>query len=340
MNLGNRTGYTVGVGLTDRCNVNCSHCYSRPSEEPRDLDFDLFCRMIDTLPIKSINFGTGESFLYPHFEDVLNVLSDKDIEVAVTTNGWTVAELSDQELLRFHDIDFSLDYPDPETNDRWRGQGSYTKVMEGVARCRDLGVEASLVACLMKDNSSRMGKLAELAAKIGLNLRVNVYKAVITREYQPSYDEFWGALREMADSACFIACSEPIVSAAIGNRKQAKGNPCGRMSFRVHPDAKIVACVYLQESDVTIESMVADPESQVQRLSESVKLPLPDICRDCRHLEICDGGCALRRILNDSSEPDEYCFVVREDHPEINVRWRESKGLVHEDYLCTMIFSG
>lgn len=340
MTVDNRTGYTVGVGLTDRCNVNCSHCYSRPKDGPRDLDFDLFCRMIDTLPMKSINFGTGESFLYPRFRDVLSMLSERDIEVAVTTNGWTVAELSDQELRLFHDIDFSLDYPDPETNDRWRGEGSYDKVMEGVARCRDLGVEASLVACLMKENSSRMGKLAGLAAEIGLNLRVNVYKSVITREYQPNYDEFWGAICNMAESAYFIACSEPIVSAAIGNQKQVKGNPCGRMSFRVHPDTKIVACVYLQESDVTIKSMVADPESQIQRLSKALKLPLPDVCRDCSHLEICNGGCASRRILNNRSEPDEYCFIVREDLPKINPRWRESKGLVHEDYLCTMIFSG
>jgi radical SAM protein with 4Fe4S-binding SPASM domain len=335
-----RTGYTVGIGLTDRCNVNCSHCYSRPANGPKDLDFDLFCRLVEGLPIKSINLGTGESYLYPRFKDVLSFLAERRIEVAVTTNGWTVAELTDQELSLLHDVDFSLDYPDRATNDRWRGEGAYDKVMEGVKRCRDLGVEASLVTCLMKENSSQMGKLADLAVNINLNLRVNVYKSVVSKQYQPSYEEFWGAISAMAKSACFIACSEPVVSAAIGNRGQVKGNPCGKMSFRVHPDARVVACVYLQESDVTVEKMIADHVLQTQCLGDALKLPLPDVCRKCLYLDICNGGCASRRILNDPAKPDEYCFMIREDRPRIETRWRESKGLVHEDYLCTMIFSG
>lgn len=340
MKTTSRTSYTVGIGLTDRCNMTCPHCYSRTAEGPRDLDFDLFCRMVDTTPIKSINFGTGESYLYPRFKDTLSVLSDKNIDIGLTTNGWTVAELTDKELQCFRDIDFSLDYPDPETNDFWRGKGSYDMVMEGARRCRNLGVEASLVACLMKANSTSMGRLAELSADIGLNLRVNVYKSVMTRKYQPSYQEFWGAIRDLANSAYFIACSEPIVSAAIGNSRQTKGNPCGRKSFRVHPDGKIVGCVYLQESTVTIEDMIADPVSWAQRCSAILSLPLPESCRECPHLEICNGGCASRRIFGEPLKPDEYCFVIKNDRPEINAHWKASKGLVHEDYLCTMIFSG
>jgi len=192
----------------------------------------------------------------------------------------------------------------------------------------------------MKGNSSQMGKLAQLAASMNLNLRVNVYKAVASRLYQPSYEEFWGAICDMAKSACFIACSEPVVSAAIGNRGQVKGNPCGKRSFRVHPDGGIVACVYLQQGSVKVTKMIADHIAQEQILADSLKLPLPDVCRECLYLDICNGGCASRRILNDPNKPDEYCFMVRENRPQIETRWRESKDLVHEDYLCTMIFSG
>ncbi len=333
-------GYTIGIGLTDRCNSNCAHCYSRTSAEPEDLDYDLLIRLIDTIPIKSINFGTGESIHYPRFTDVLHLLSEKRIDVALTTNGLTIEELSDEDVRLFHDVDFSIDFPDPAINDRWRYDGAFRSVLDGARRCLDLGVEASLVTCLMKENAPDMGKLAELAVNTGLSLRINVYKSVFTRKYQPTYEQFWSAIKDMAESAYFTACSEPIVSAAIGNVKQKKGNPCGRMSFRIHPDGKIVPCVYLKESNVTVKNLTSDFEKQSHRLTDIIKLPLPDICRDCSSVEICQGGCASRRIFNNMNEPDEYCFVVKGERPEINARWKDSKGLVHEDYLCTMIFSG
>ncbi|TKJ40137.1 hypothetical protein CEE37_09355 [candidate division LCP-89 bacterium B3_LCP] len=212
--------------------------------------------------------------------------------------------------------------------------------MRGLERCRDLGVEASLVACLMKGNSGQMGKLAQLAVKLGVSLRINVYKSVFTREYQPDYNEFWGAIKDMAQAAYFCACSEPVVSAAVNNRKQKSGNPCGQMSFRVHPDGNIVPCVYLRDSDINIDDTVDDFSKQKRMLTERVNLPLPEVCGECSQVDICNGGCAARRLLGDPNDPDEYCYFIRGDNPDIPVRWKESKGLVHEDYLCTMILSG
>ena len=333
-------GYTIGVGLTDRCNASCPHCYSRPDDGYKELDYRQICQLMEAIPIKSINFGTGESILYPHFIDMVRMLARKGIEQSVTTNSSTIAALSDEDLRLFHDVDFSLDFPDRVMNDAWRGDGSFQSVIEGARRCVDLGVEASLVACLMKENHAYMGDLARLAAELSLNLRVNVYKPVLTGKHLPTYEEFWKAVGDMAEAAYFIACSEPIVNAAIGNRRGKMGSPCGSMSFRIHPDGKIVPCVYLMKSEITIEDLIDDFDTHKQRLSHALDLPLPEICIGCAHLDICRGGCASRRIYHNPQEADEYCFVAKGEHPAIRARWKESKGLVHEDYLCTMIFSG
>ncbi|RJP78421.1 MAG: radical SAM protein [Candidatus Zixiibacteriota bacterium] len=337
----NRTspGFTFGIGLTDRCNAACPHCYSRSHNGYHDLDYAQVLSLVNRLPVESINFGTGESILYPRFTELVRELSDRSIDLAVTTNGLTVHQLPDADLRRFHDIDFSLDYPDAETNDRWRGQGSFDYVMEGVARCRDLGVEASLVGCLMRENAATMGKLAELACKLDLNLRVNVYKPVHSRDHRPTYEQFWQAIADMAGAAAFSACSEPVVNAAIGNPRANHGNPCGRHSFRVHADGKVVPCVYLNHSTTTLDDLLSSFETQRRKMVQSMELPVPAVCRDCSALEVCAGGCASRRLLGHPAEPDEYCFKVRGDHPVIPARWKESKGLVHENYLCTMIFS-
>ncbi|HEX7343764.1 MAG TPA: radical SAM protein [bacterium] len=330
--------YTVGIGLTDRCSANCPQCYSRPTGDYHELDFDAILQLLKAVPVQSINFGTGESILYPRFVELVHLLSGRGIPLAVTTNGSTVQNLSDADLRLFHDIDFSIDFPDEARNDDWRGIGSYRMVMRGIERCLALGVEASLVTCLMKQNCADMGKLARLAVKLGLNLRVNIYKPVFSREYQPSYEEFWSAVKDLADIAYFTACSEPIVNAAIGNLQGPKGSPCGRMSFRVHPDGTAVSCVYLQNTGVTIEKLTSHFNEAREILRSDLQPPLPSICLSCEHLDVCRGGCASRRLLNHADQPDEYCFVVRQDQPQIQARWKASKGLVHENYLCTMIF--
>ncbi|MFH1861589.1 MAG: radical SAM protein [bacterium] len=332
--------YTAGIGLTDRCNANCPHCYSRSRNDGIDLDFDLFCSLLDSVPLKSVNFGTGESILYSRFREVIRMLKERQIDIAVTTNGTTVEALTDEELSWFHDIDFSLDFPDAQRHDSWRGLGAFTAVMRGAQRCLDLGVEASFVACLMHSNGSCMGELVELAARMKLNLRVNVYKSVFTREYQPTYEQFWGAVKDMATAGYFIACSEPVVNAALGNRNACKGSPCGSQSFRVHPDGRVVSCVYLKSGNLSVNDLMEDFSISKHNLCREMHLPLPEICWTCEFVDICRGGCTARRTLNDPQQPDEYCFLTKGKTPDIPARWKESKDLVHESYLCTMIFSG
>ena len=336
----NENGYTIGIGVTDRCNAECPHCYSRPYDRFHDLDFELIRSLIDAIPIKSVNFGTGESILYERFTELVNELAGRGISLSLTTNGYTVAEITDEDLRKFHDIDFSLDFPDEKDNDNWRGKGAYKMVMEGVERCLKLGIEASLVGCLMKSNHSQMGRLAEKAIGMGLNLRINVYKPVFTSEFKPSYHEFWLAVGEMAETAYFISCSEPIVNAALGRNSCKQGSPCGKKSFRIHPDGKVVPCVYMKDGKVSVQDLLTDLPGSIETLRSELALLLPEVCRDCQFADICQGGCSSRRLFNNPGKPDEYCFVVNGDIPQIDAKWKGSKNLVHEDYLCTMIFSG
>jgi radical SAM protein with 4Fe4S-binding SPASM domain len=336
----NSTGYTVGLGLTDRCTANCRHCYSRPRDSFHELDLEQIRILVDSIPIKSINLGTGESILYPRFAELIGLLIDRQIPVAVTTNGATVRNLSDHDLKLFHDVDFSLDFPDPARNDDWRGFGSFQAVKDGIRRCQELGVEASLVTCLMRENCAYLGKLAEMAVAWNVNLRVNVYKPVLSRQHQASYHQFWQAIKDMAQAAYFTACSEPIVNAAIGNGLGRHGSPCGNMSFRVQPDGKIASCVYLRDGQLTLKELLSDFEVRKTHLEEAVHLPLPEVCVRCEHVQTCQGGCSARRQLSHPGQPDDYCFVVKQDLPDLKAQWKPSRDLVHENYLCTMIFSG
>src|SRR5690348_18368198 len=103
-------GIALGLGLTNECNLACAFCYRDPTRRDR-LSLDQVKSVMERLPIRSVNLGTGENGMHPDFKAILAYLSKKTIKLTITSNGHSVAVLEDNDLRAFHDIEFSLDYP-------------------------------------------------------------------------------------------------------------------------------------------------------------------------------------------------------------------------------------
>ena len=88
----------VGIGLTSKCNCNCEHCYSRIYGNNTFLDTGTLFNFFKTFQIESVNFGTGESFYHPDFLAIIHHLYQKNVKISVTTNGYTVANITDEQL--------------------------------------------------------------------------------------------------------------------------------------------------------------------------------------------------------------------------------------------------
>ena len=335
--------FAMGIGLTNACNYNCSHCYSR-GPEIAYLPFGRFKFLCDNLEIESMNFGTGESYLHPDFMRIVQYAHGKGIRLSVTSNGYTINNLDDAHLKIFNDVDLSLDFENSTAHDTFRGTGAASDVYRGVERCKKLGVEVSLVTAMMKDNYNQMDRLVSIAKSLEVNLRINTYKPVNTFKHALSYEEFWQGIQLLLEPSALISCSEPVVNALIGNKTLDGGSPCGKKSLRINPNGGIVPCVYWKEPRCTIEDLVAakaslpDPDFQgyVQRIAAEPRI-IPEACVDCKHLDICKGGCAASSYYRNINEPDPYCHVLRGDTPQIRYKWGESKSLVHSNYLCTII---
>lgn len=330
--------FSVGMGITNKCNLNCPHCYSR-EENIQDIDKDELQNFIENVPIDSINLGTGESILCDSFFDIIELIHKKNIKLSLTTNGFTVSKLKDKHLMYFNDIDFSLDFPIGEHHNSFRKGNISPLIIEGVERCKKNNVECSIATAMMNVNYMFMDKMVELAQKMAVNLRVNIYKPVNTNEFVLTYDEFWEGIRLLFSNSTIISCSEPIVNALIGNKTLDGGSPCGKKSLRIRPDGTIVPCVYLKDSLINMKDFVKLHKSGVALETEMHHDKIPDFCiENCDRYELCKGGCYSRRYYgNGVDKPDEYCFVAKNKKPQIKYKWGEKKDLVHSDYLCTII---
>jgi len=289
--------------------------------------------------LRSINLGTGENGLHPDLDDALGLFFSRGLKVGLTSNGYTVEILTDEVLRQFHDVDFSMDFPDRRGQDAFRGAGVYDRLLVGIQRCKGLGVESSLVMTLMSINWSYVEGMLLLARDLDVNLRINVYKPVWGHEFSLSYEQFWSSVEFLSGKAAWVSCSEPLVSIATGFAMD--GPPCGRGSLRITPEAYAVPCVYApSDGDFRLElaSMSDDDLEVVSARFHRI----PRACLQCQYVKACQGGCAARRLYTSGLDsPDPYCpLLMGQAFPKFNItrqQHSQSLELVHSGYLCTII---
>ena len=108
--------YSLGLGLTNECNLACAHCY-RPTDGTFRLSLQDVRRICDSLPVASANLGTGENGLHPEYNAVVEHLLGRDIKTSLTTNGYTVQVMPDPLLRSLSEVEFSFDFPTPREQD-------------------------------------------------------------------------------------------------------------------------------------------------------------------------------------------------------------------------------
>ena len=66
-------GVSLGLGLTNECNLSCAFCYRDPTRADR-LSLDQVKSVMERLPVRSVNLGTGENGMHPDFRAILAYL--------------------------------------------------------------------------------------------------------------------------------------------------------------------------------------------------------------------------------------------------------------------------
>src|SRR5881628_1212770 len=120
-------GICLGLGLTNECNLACAFCYRDPARTDR-LSLEQVKSVMERLPVRSVNLGTGENGMHPEFKAILAYLRTRPVKLTITSNGHSIAVLENDELRAFHDIEFSLDYASQAEQDEQRGHGNWALI--------------------------------------------------------------------------------------------------------------------------------------------------------------------------------------------------------------------
>jgi radical SAM protein with 4Fe4S-binding SPASM domain len=329
--------FSVGLGLTNECNLACAHCYRDTGRVDR-LSLDGVRRVCESVPVRSINLGTGENGLHPEFHAILRYLRERRTTIALTSNGYTAAVLSDDELSSFADLEFSLDFATEQEQDSWRGPGNWRLVLDQTARALRLGVAVTIVAVMMRTNYDKLAEIAALAARHGANFRVNVYQAVKTDAFSLSYEQFWTGFQRLMESRPLAVCNEPIVRAILGFEAVSGG--CGKGTIRVTPKGDVLPCVYWPQRNLGLAELEKFGAAIADSLAFRELDRVPQFCVNCRFVESCRGGCASRRLLRGGLDlPDEFCpFAAGRPVPSLASRASGLRQFAKAGSACTTVF--
>ena len=325
----------LGLGLTNECNLACSFCYRDPTRADR-LSLDQVKAVMECLPVRSVNLGTGENGMHPDFKAILAYLQTKPVKLTITSNGHSVAVLEDNELSAFHDIEFSLDYPTQAEQDAQRGNGNWELIHQQAERCVRLGVPVTIIAVMMKSNYLRLTEVARVAKQFDAPLRVNVYQAVRSDLYALSYEEYWEGFRRLFEETDVIAVGEPLVRAMAGLPPLRGG--CGVNTVRVTPRGTTQPCVYWPGSGEPLSDLISVGLDILDSVPFSQARTLPNACEPCEFRETCHGGCAGRRRLQGALlQPDSYCPIIRGQRPTLRIRMAANRDLPKLSSSCTTV---
>lgn len=332
---GHDTRFALGLGLTNDCNLACSFCY-RDTHRIDRLSLDQVRAIVESIPIRSVNLGTGENGLHPEFDAIVAYLAAQPLKLTMTSNGYSVSVLRDEQLVKFSDIEFSIDYPTEAEQDAQRGPGNWNLVHAQAARCRSLGVPVTFIAVMMRTNCERLADIARLAKAYDAPLRVNVYQAVKSDAFALTYEEYWRAFERLFAETDVVAIGEPLVRAMAGLAPRTGG--CGVATVRVTPRATVQPCVYWPGPGDRLEALLEAGSAILESAPFVEARSLPQACRACDHLAACRGGCAGRRRLQHAlPDPDQYCPIVRGEARPLSVRMASSRDLPKLDSACTTI---
>jgi radical SAM protein with 4Fe4S-binding SPASM domain len=332
---GSERAFALGLGLTNECNLSCSFCYRDPTRADR-LSLEQVRAVVKSLPVRSVNLGTGENGMHPDFERLVNYLRSEPIKLTITSNGHSIQVLDDAGVVGFHDIEFSLDYPTEAEQDRQRGPGNWRLIHQQAARVRRLGVSVTFIAVMMRSNFDRLAEIAEVAKVYDAPLRINVYQSVRSDAFALTFEEYWRGFEALFARTDAIAIGEPLVRAMAGLPPRRGG--CGVATVRVTPRATVQPCVYWPGGGAPLDLLldrgaeIADTEAFVDARA------VPSACLACSFVETCSGGCAGRRRLAEALDaPDPYCPVVCGDDRRLKVRMASGRELPKLESACTTI---
>ncbi len=287
--------WAVSIEPTTSCNLRCPECPAgmRSLSRPKGfMNMDVYRELIKRLSPDLIYltlYFQGEPMLNPNFNEMVKVARDSKIFVSSSTNGHFLNDENIERIIKsgLNHLIISLDGLDQQTYEKYRVNGDFKTVVEGIKRL----VEArksmhskspfiELQFLVMRHNEHQMQQAREFAKQYGVDKlsfkTAQVYNFDSENPVIPTLKEK-SRYRQNTDGSWVIA-------------KKVR-NRCYRIwsSLVVTWDGKVIPCCYDKNADYQTGNLLEESLSSVWKNQHYYKFRKQvlknrsgiDICRNC-----------------------------------------------------------
>ena len=322
-------GLSAPVNLTWEvslaCNLRCSHCLSS-SGEPAEGELSTaealdLVEQLHTARVFQVNFGGGEPFLRPDFEQILAACHARGIMTCISTNGTLLSpeRVARLALSRLVAIQVSLDGANSETCDAIRGEGVFAKAIEAVKLLAASSIPTSINTVLTTQNAGEIPAMHELAHSLGVSLRVSRFRP--SGRGADNWDDLRPTPAQLLAFSDWLARSGDVRTgdsffSLTSQERQGLGlNLCGaaKLTCCVGPTGNMYPCAFLQTDRFKAGSLRDNTFQEIwdgSAIYESFRNLRIHSCEECQRFDQCHGGCpaVAWHLKNDINGGDPECL--------------------------------
>ncbi|MFF3609773.1 radical SAM protein [Streptomyces sp. NPDC002463] len=289
--------------LTNRCQLECVHCYTSSGPLlPKDgeLTTGRWIRLVEDFAAnggEKLLLTGGEALLHEGCVPVMRRAHELGLEVTLFSNGMAVPKHLD-DIVRYADIvQISVDGPDAETHDAIRGPQSFRRAVRAIQLLLDAGVETRVSTTVMAANwtavKAHLPGFVEQWRNTDLRFRIsygamahgrgtNLDHDLDTDEVRAWVDSLLGRLREEDDKV-------------HGPNKVQKISGCGYAEqLVVAPDGVVYPCHLMSGALGHVDQLpLGEITAYLGRTAAAFGVDNREGCRSCDLRNLCGGTCRV-----------------------------------------------
>jgi radical SAM protein with 4Fe4S-binding SPASM domain len=289
--------------LTNRCQLECVHCYTNSSpllSKDGELPVERWIQLVEEFAEnggQKILFTGGEALVYKGCIDVMRRAHDLGLEVTLFSNGMLIPRYLDDIREVADIVQISIDGPTAESHDAIRGKHSFRRAMRAIRMLLDAGVETRVSTTVMVNNWEAIkNDLPPFIAEFkdtGLTFRIsygamahgrgtNLDHSLNTDEVRAFVDKLLGQARSSEDRDS-------------GANVVQKISGCGYAEqLVIAPDGLVYPCHLLSGALGHVDQLpVREITKYLVRTAAAFSVDHREGCRSCDMRNLCGGSCRV-----------------------------------------------
>jgi MoaA/NifB/PqqE/SkfB family radical SAM enzyme len=286
------------------CNLNCAHCYIAPRAHGRQplsrTTLMAWLRLFyDPARVNHLILLGGEPTLHKHLPEAIHTANRIGYaSVTVDTNGYCFNQILENVPPDLAVFSFSLDGPDPGSNDGLRGPDSFQTCVANIRKAVALGFNTSAICTVSRRNIARLAEMPSLLADLGVNrffiqvIGLRGKAAGQGEDLQLSPDEWLDTVPAVAHRAAELGMTAiyPKVYLAPQESFVCAGNVAD--NFFIFPNGRVYRCPLCEDLPIHSLAVAENHLDAVQGLTE----------RQLFDLNIPEG-CVMNKLLQPDNIP-------------------------------------